>query len=43
MNQLEVREDKFEEEAWDREMKQWVDWVKGHENRFGESQWMGWR
>ncbi len=33
----------FEEEAWDRKTKRWVDWVKGHGKIFGESQWMWWR
>jgi hypothetical protein len=37
VNQLEVREENFEEETWDREMKRWVDWVKGHEKSFGKS------
>jgi hypothetical protein len=43
VNQSEVRVERFDEEAWNRKMKRWEDWVKRHENIFGESQWMWWR
>jgi hypothetical protein len=42
VNQSEVREERFDEEAWNRKMKRWEDWVKRHEKIFGESQWMMW-
>ncbi len=38
LNQLEVRGERLDEEAWKRKMKRWEDWVKGHEKIFGESQ-----
>ncbi len=40
VNQSEVREERFDEEAWNRKMKRWEDWVKRYEKIFGESQWM---
>ncbi len=43
MNQLEEREERLDEEAWERKMKRWEDWVKGHEKIFGESQCEWWR
>ena len=39
MNQLEGREERFDEEAWNRKMKRREEWVKRHEKIFGESQW----
>jgi hypothetical protein len=39
VNQSEVREESFDEEAWNRKMKRCEDWVKRHEKIFGESQW----
>ncbi len=39
MNQSEVREERFDEEAWNGKMKRREEWVKRHEKIFGESQW----
>ncbi len=38
VNQLEVREERFDEEAWNGKMKRREEWVKRHEKIFGESQ-----
>ena len=43
MNQLEVREERLDEEAWKRKLKRWGEWVKGHEKICGKSQWEWWR
>jgi hypothetical protein len=39
VNQSEVREERFDEEAWNRKMKRREEWVKRHDKIFGESQW----
>ncbi len=38
VNQLEGREERFDEEVWNGNMKRREEWVKRHEKIFGENQ-----